>query len=261
MPAKIYIAAIALLSLTGLFSCQKVIHVDLNSTAPRYVVEGNVTDQPGPYLVKITRSVNFDQNNSFPGVDGATVVITDSNTNVVDTLTELLAGMYQTHLITGVSGHTYKLSIKADGNVFNCTSTMPQQVVFDSVYTQPSLFNTNNQTAVAAFKDPVGTGNYYKLIEQVNDSISENIYVYSDEISDGRELIGTMNRSIPIDSGNLVKVTLECIDHGTYEYYFTLAQTIRQNTASPANPQSNITGGALGYFSAHTIQTKGVIAH
>jgi hypothetical protein len=32
-----------------LTSCQKVIVVDLNASAPQVVIEGNVYDQPGPY--------------------------------------------------------------------------------------------------------------------------------------------------------------------------------------------------------------------
>ena len=137
---------------------------------------------------------------------------------------------------------------------------LPQPVLLDSVYLQAGTFRKTNTVAVATFTDPAASGNCYHLTEQVNDSVSQSIFVYDDEIENGRQFIATMNRSLDINPGDVITVGLECVDRGVYQYYFNLEQTIRQNSASPANPQSNITGGALGYFSAHTIQTRSIVA-
>ena len=51
-----------------LFACKKVISVNLNDAAPQIVVEGMITNTPGPYQVQITKTVNFDASNSFPAV-------------------------------------------------------------------------------------------------------------------------------------------------------------------------------------------------
>ena len=260
MSNSIYKVAISIVMLTGFFSCQKVIQVHLNDSAPQYVVEGNITDQPGPYTVKITRSVNFDQNNVFPGVDSAIVVIVDSNSLIADTLQQTASGLYRTHLLTGIPGHTYKLSVKTGTLNFTCSSTMPLPIGIDTLYTDAGIFNKDKKNAVITFHDPLGTGNYYHITERVNDSTATNVIAISDEIANGREITATLNRSLDINTGDSVNVTLECIDHGVYEYLYTLAQTIRQNSATPANPISNITGGALGYFSAHTTRSKGIIA-
>ena len=55
---------------------------------------------------------------------------------------------------------------------------------------------------------------------------------------------------------------MQNIDPVVYKYWFSLSQNATGETqsASPANPVSNIKGGALGYFSAHTISTKSIIA-
>ncbi len=253
-------ARIAILFIMSAFcSCQKVIKVNLNSAAPRYVVAGNVTDQPGPYTINITKTIDFSQDNTFPGVSGATVFITDSNNNITDTLTEGSAGNYLTHTLVGVPGHTYHLDIAVGGNIFVCSSTMPQPVLLDSVRTQKSSFGKNIDV-VPYYKDPVATGNNYHLTLKVKDSVSTEIYIHNDDLINGNEVANTLFNNIDVKTGDSITVELQCTDHKVNQYYDNLQQTIQQNSATPANPQSNITGGALGYFSAHTVDRKTIVA-
>lgn len=126
-PRTIYLTVliiISLIAITVLASCQKVISLDLNSASPQLVVEANITDRPGPYYVKLSRTVNFENITSIPGVTGATVEISDSSGNS-ETLTDLGGGKYKTSLIQGTSGQSYKLTIKTDGQVYESYSTMP----------------------------------------------------------------------------------------------------------------------------------------
>ena len=64
--------------LTALYSCKKVVQIDLNSANPQIVIVGEITDTTGPYGVYITKTVNFSDSNSYPHVSGATVQITFS---------------------------------------------------------------------------------------------------------------------------------------------------------------------------------------
>jgi hypothetical protein len=68
-------------------SCEKVIDIDLNKADSRIVIEGNITDQAGPYTVRISKTVNFDESNTFPAISGALVKISDNAGNS-ETLTE-----------------------------------------------------------------------------------------------------------------------------------------------------------------------------
>jgi len=55
-----------------------------------------------------------------------------------------------------------------------------------------------------------------------------------------------------------------CIDENVFKYFFELRQLLNANPfneATPANPDTNLTNGALGYFSAHTIQSKSLTVH
>src|SRR5690242_15907558 len=98
--------------LCSLVSCTKVISVNLNNANANIVIEGVVSDAPGPYEVKLTQTVNFSDPNIFPPVTGATVKITDSTLGITDILKEVVPGTYVTQkLLQGFTGHTYQLSV------------------------------------------------------------------------------------------------------------------------------------------------------
>lgn len=239
-------------------SCRKVFKVDLNASSPKYVITGNVTDQPGPYHVRITKTVNFDQDNNFPGVSNALVLITDVTTNITDTLTEESAGNYVTSNIVGAPGHTYNLKITSGNDIFLASSKLPTSVHLDSLYTEKAQFGSGLDV-VPVFNDPAGTGNYFHLLLSVGDSISPQIIVVDDGLVDGHMIMTPIYNNMKFASGDSVSIELQCIDYGVFNYYSDLLQTQGQNSATPSNPKSNIAGGALGYFSAHTVNKMTIV--
>lgn len=46
-------------------SCEKEIDLDLNSSSPQIVIEGNISDAPGPYIVKLSKTVNYSELNNY----------------------------------------------------------------------------------------------------------------------------------------------------------------------------------------------------
>ena len=253
--------AFLILLLAAFSACKKVINVNLNSTSSQYVVEGDVTNQPGPYLVTITKSINFYQDNVWPTVSGAIVVITDITTGQIDTLVEATPGNYNTHIITGTPGHTYQLYVNAANNIFTASSTMPAVVTLDSLYTQPSPFGGKHPQLVPVYTDPALVGNnyhYYHFTEYKNDTESSSILVRKDNLINGQVIKQPIGGD-DLNQGDSVAIYMECIDSGVYVYYSSLNLTNNQNLATPANPLTNLTGGALGYFSAHTSSLKTLI--
>ncbi len=66
-----------------------------------------------------------------------------------------------------------------------------------------------------------------------------------------------------IKSGDEVRIEMLSLDEAIYKYWYSLRSGGGDgsgNTAAPDNPLTNIDGGALGYFSAHTVNRKTVIA-
>lgn len=246
----------------ALFSCQKIIKVDLNSSATKVVVEGSINDGPGPYFVKLSQTVNFDQTNTFPAVTGATVTISDDAGNT-ETLSETSPGVYRAATITGVAGRTYTLSVTAAGKTYTAVSKLNTPVQMDSLNTQKGLFGRRKNVHVY-FQDPAGVENWYKIVKTVNDSVYRDIYITPDLLRDGQqmeEILFSNNAGDSLMRGDSMTIALQSIDEGVYEYFRTLAPITEGNDpgATPANPKTNLSNGALGYFSAYAVTRKSLI--
>jgi Domain of unknown function (DUF4249) len=243
-----------------LFSCTKVINVNLNNVNPNIVIEGVVSDAPGPYQVQLTQTVNFSDQNVFPPVTGATVKITDSALGITDLLKEVVPGTYVTQkLLQGVTGHTYQLYVLSNGQTYTASSTMPQKVNLDSVtFYTTNIFGTRSTSAVANFQDPSGIANYYTFTEYVNGQVIDQTFNFSDRLSDGKYIRRQLfNDSSYINPGDEVSIEMHCVDNQVWQYFNTLRQAKGNNSQAitPANPLSNISNNALGYFSAQTVQS------
>jgi len=177
-------------------------------------------------------------------------------------LTETSAGIYQSSLI-GIPGKRYNLQVNIGSKTLNATSQMPQSVSIDSLYVS-SMSMTNEKTYYAnvAIIDPAEKGNAYRYVQYVNGVKGKDVFIQNDDISNGKKitnsLFGQDNDKIKV--GDQIRVELLSIDPSVYTYWLTLWQSATGdgNSASPANPVSNINGGALGYFSAHTTNSKSV---
>lgn len=248
------------------FACQKVIPLDLRTAPPVYVIEGNVTDQPGPYQVQITQTTGFYSANSFPGVAGATVRISDDMSHS-EVLADNGGGNYATVGLQGVQGHTYTLSVVIGKDTFTAVSTMPYRVNLDNVYITPVLNGGKTVlVAVPAFTNPPGPGiSYYYFDQTINGYLDKTFYDWNSTFSEG--LVNTFNleRSSPdstLHIGDSVRVEMQCIDEPMYTYWDGMNNSATgSGEAYPGNPLTNLSGGALGYFSAHTSQIKGVRVH
>lgn len=260
--------ALILAALTALAACKKVVNVDLNNATPQIVIEGEVTNQRGPHVVRITRSVPFSSSNVFPPVTNADVYITDSTNGIVDHLSQVNSdsGVYLARGTVGVTQHTYVLTVTLDGKEYRAVSTMPKAVPLDSVTFALNYDFSNKQeiNAVVNFQDPPGLGNYYQFTEEVNGRKIPNIFVFEDRLSDGRYIQQPLfNDSAYLKKDDTLAVTMNCVDKNIHDYFFTLAGATSNSfqTATPANPNTNITGGALGYFSAHSSQRTTIIVY
>jgi hypothetical protein len=252
--------------LLSCYACKKLISVNLNDASPQIVVEGIITNAPGPYQVQITKTVNFSASNIFPPVTGASVKITDNSAGLTDILTETAPGIYTTHLIQGIPGHSYQLAINTGSQTYMASSTMPQPVPLDSLTFQHTVgFGKIEIRAVPNFQDPAYIKNYYAFDLSVNGRrLKNNTIVFDDRFSDGKYInVGLLTDSSYISIGDTVSLQMKCIDKPTYDYFFSFEQIAGNNgfqAASPSNPVTNMSNNALGYFAAYTTQRKTAIA-
>jgi hypothetical protein len=265
---------ICCLPLILLFSCQKVINLNLNSSNPQFVVTGSISDQPGPYTVNLTQSVNFSQDNVFPPVQGATVSITDNLGNS-EVLKNTSPGNYTGSVLQGTPGRTYTLSITANGKTYSGASTMPTAVDLDTLTVDSTDFfgggssggrNGSGHYAINTYlQDPSGAAHYYRFVEVVNGITKNNIFILSDEYQSGKLIERTLSTGdSTVQAGDSVTIYIQSIDYPVYQYFNTLKQTIQNaggfiQVSDPGNPTSNLNNNALGCFSAYAVRSKSIV--
>lgn len=255
----LFYSTIISVGLLNLLSCQKVIDIDLNSTDPKIVIQGLITDQDVADTIKITRTVDFKETNTFPPVSGATVLINDDAENS-EILTEVAPGIYVTSKIKGVPGRTYTISVKVNEQEYKAISKMPLPVDIAELKVRPSDFGRDKVVDVSLI-DPANLENYYRFIQIINGSQQKEIDIFDDELNDGREINYTLftdDENVDLHKDDTVVVLLRSIDKPTFEYYRTAREAIG-GSQSPANPNTNISNGALGYFSAYSQRSDTVV--
>jgi hypothetical protein len=266
-------AGLSIVLLLLLSSCEQVVSIDLNQAAPQVVIEGIVTDQSGPYSVSLTRSGNyFEQSLFFPPVTNALVVLSD-DLGAQDTLKEGTPGIYRSSSIfRGTPGRTYALKVETGGQEYDASSTMPHKVAIDSLFAVPRRSSSSEPgyDIYLLFKDPPEPGNYYRVNVHVSnplvatDSIDGRRYrLYSDKLINGNEALYKIRARRTIVPGDTITVDLLSLDKATYDYYLTLNNILTSDRSptslSPANPNTNLSNGSLGYFAAYAIDTKKVV--
>lgn len=254
---KIY----SLIALSGLMlsSCTRVIDIDLNSKAPQIVIEGKISNEAGPYQIKISKTVNFSETNKFPAVTNAMVIVTD-DIGTIDTLVQPERGVYQTSKVIGTPGRTYTLKVAIDGKSYVSICKMPEVTNLDSLYLTKNPFDFGSElksVSVPIFQDKSGVANYYRFIEYHNNKKITGLQLLDDKFADGsyieNPLFGSIEKRVVNDS---ITVELLCLDKAVFEYFQSIPIS---GGPVPANPNSNISGGCLGYFSAFIISRKKIV--
>lgn len=269
---------IPVLILIFLTSCEDVIDIELQNTTPQLVIESLITENISPVEVKITKSVDFYEPSEYDNISKAIVNISDSRGNS-EQLTETVDGIYQSSQISGIPGVTYYLSVETGGITYTATSSMPEKVNLDSL--EYELSETPRHIGYLVklyFSDPAGIDNYYRIRIFENgepfvdgERAMNEIILWDDKIFDGKNVhIPCKTGGKLFDVNDTITIQLESIGKETYQYYNTLKNAIAQGTsivgksmmegaAAPANPETNLNNGALGYFGAITVSEKTII--
>jgi hypothetical protein len=252
-------------------SCQQVVSIDLNKANPHIVIEGIISDQQGPYAVKVSMTGNyFEPSLYFPPVTDAQIVLTDDS-GQRDSLKESDQGIYLSTTLRGISGRTYSLSVIAQGKTYSASSFMPAKVVIDSAYTvkRTGFRSEPGYDIYVMFKDPPEPGNYYRLNARSStlipaDSIDGRRYrLYTDKYTNGNEMTERIRAGGQVQPGDTITLELLAIDKASYDYFSTLRDILSSDRSptslSPANPNTNLSNGSLGYFSAFAMDTKKIV--
>ena len=249
----------------AMMACEKVINVKVDNAGSQLVIEGNITDQLGVQAVKISKSVPYTDDNTYPPVSGAIVNVTDDNGHSW-IFSETSPGTYTIGSMKGETGHIYSLKATVDQVTYTASSTMPATVGIDLLDVKVFNFGGDDQKqAQVHYKDPAGFPNQYRFVMKVNGGQSKQVYAENDRLTDGNDVpsvlfyTGNNKDQDQLRTGDNVEVEMQCIDKDVFLYWYTLSQQSQNGPGSgttPGNRPSNINNKALGYFSAHTVSKK-----
>jgi hypothetical protein len=282
---------IYILVLPILYSCEVPIEVDYEVPVPQIVVDGLITDLPGPYEVILTYSGAYtsgsDGNN--PPVTGAEVVISDDVGNI-EFLREARPGRYLTSdFFKGNIGRVYTLSITTrEGKTIESS---PEEMLpvppVDSIYyhfqylSDPSKQGHN---VYAVVNDPEDETNFYRwkwdgyyrffMVTEM-DVIScwrheydlNRITVVSDRDFNGNKIYHPVS-FIPHFANDeyLIHIFQYSLTENAFKFWNTLSEQ-SSNVGSifdpqPARVKGNLTyvdgtqEPVLGYFGASSVSTR-----
>lgn len=242
--------------------CEKTIDLKYKDNQSRIIIEGNITNEAGPYFVKVTKSVKLTETGTYPTIDDAAVTISDDKGNS-ETLSPLGNGTYRTNTLIGTEGRTYTLTVQAENQTYTAQSTMPQRVPFDSIRVETDIITGETEySLIPVYKDPLAKGDNYRFVLWLNNKLINQHFVQNDEVRNGVSnsvRLEINDDDIEFKPGDSITLQMQCIDKNVALYYRTLA-LISDNGpgggATPNNPPNNISNGALGLFSAYTVEVK-----
>jgi hypothetical protein len=114
------------------------------------------------------------------------------------------------------------------------------------------------------FFDHPGIDDFCRIRIVKNDSLVPDYFLYDDKFSDGSYVeyeyfYGSFGE------GDTIKVEILSMDEPVYNYFLTLANVVAiqdgsQTQLTPANPNTNWSNDALGYFGAFSVSADTIIA-
>ena len=258
-----------------LSACERIVELEIPSSDPTIVVEGQITSQLEPWEIRITMSQPyFDQSNiSFVSNAEVSIVGTDgSDVNLIHSD----SGHYKSEFSQQcLPGETYSLSVMYDGQEYSASEVAPMAFPIDTIasYYLPEnngFIEEGYYVFIQGKERPV-KGDFYLFKAYRNDTLKDDFgsNLDSDEFGSvsflnedfdinniASELSkGKTPRPFPftVEPGDTVRVEQYAIREKYFNYIFDIeAQLGRSGTPfdpPPANPNNNINNGGLGYFS------------
>jgi hypothetical protein len=274
---------IVILSAIFLSSCTEIVEIELESNFTKLVVFGSITTDTTTHKIELKKSADYYFNQPAEKVSNAIVELSYSDTTVLLKENSNLPGIYETEPdFFGIPGETYTLTIEGtdiDDNgeteSYSASSYLPAVNTIDSInlmYSSNSFFS-GWEIQVWTY-DPADEENYYIFKTLVNgrlvtDTLTEYV-IQNDDLFDGSYTYGITSQFLMdskederLNPGDIVTFEANGITEEYYNFLFQAqSESFGQNplfSGPPANITSNITNGALGFFTAYSISRSSAV--
>lgn len=268
---------IGVISTIYISACEEIITIDINQAPAQIVIDGLVTSEDTIHMVRITRSADFNGNNG-EDVANAFVEVSDNQGNVFNYTHnpegyDSLEGYYfSDQKFAGEEFAIYQLNVTVDNRSFSASDTLRPITAIDSL---------SIKVDDDAVEDPENEGKIYQIIlyaKEPQESVDfyyfkfyrdglidtdgdRNVYIFDDKVL-GSSLDG-LPSPILFREGEVASVEIYSLTREQFVYFTDLANILNSDggmfSPPPANPRSNISGGALGLFQVSGISRASIL--
>lgn len=251
---RFYIINLFIIFAALLSSCEDLIDINLNDSDPRIVIEADLQDRSTEHRIMVTRTIPFNDSRPNDPVDNAEVHLVAANGAIHSFEYSASANAYVNRTLRLREGSRYSLRVAFGDQIYESTETMPRRVPVDSVgVLRENIFNETFYFATLRFKDPANVANYYKYNISVDGKPMKFSQAYSDKFNDGLNVVHQIGSADDdVTNTSTMVVRRHSITASVFKYWNDI-QTTNPGSAAPANPTSNISNNALGYFSLSTV--------
>lgn len=277
---KSFVYFLLSLPLWSFMACTDNITVDVAGGTTQLSVDGELTDQPGPYTIKLAETVSAFGSTTPPPVTNATVTLTD-DTGAGETLRETTPGVYQTQTLRGQVGRSYTLRIEtARFGAYTAQTQLRRPTPIDSVYSEQRALApgqpSDGYIVRYDYTDPPGVGDNFRarLYRTRGDGPTTlmnrplDLQFVQDIFNDGKRITNVIAGPVSFEAGDRVTLELASITDDGFQFLRELqAQT--NNGGLFANPPANVRTNivpvagnaqrAVGYFFGSALTRKTIV--
>ena len=244
-----------------LSACTEKVDIDLSGIDPVVVIEGTVSTETDSSFVRVSLTKDyFDEQSVVPVNDAIVLVFSDNDTATFNHTTN---GIYVPP--AGYKGDTlkqYTLRVLHDGKEYNSTTTLHPMFYVDTnlifTYAEAAGFLSAGYKVTYLSIDTRPGEIFTQFRFGQNDTLFDQEIFFS-----SAELV--KNALLPFELpfyrpqlGDSVMLVFRSFDPPVAKYFIELGNLRSQAPGPfktpPANPPTNISGGALGYFLATDIK-------
>ena len=263
---KKYIYTLLIVVVTFSFiSCEEVIDVKLDTTAPRLVIDAALKWEKGTdgktQKIKLSTTTGY-FNTEIPKVSGATVFVTNSQNEIFDfTETVPQSGEYICTDFNPELNENYTLTVILNGTTYTATDKLTPVPVIDKIEQKDNGgFGGQNIEIKFFYTDNPLTDDFYLSKVKLSGAVIPQYGVSNDKFYQGNQTSDIYSDE-DLKSGQTLEYTLSGISENYFNYMQILLSIAGNSGGGPfQSPPATVRGNiinqtdiknyALGYFSA-----------
>ena len=262
--------------------CTEAFDMRTDDADPKIVIYGALNTNQNLQEIQISSTSPYFSQVPNPPVSGANVIITSSQNEEIEYMeSPVKPGTYcAVNSWSPTEGETYTLSVEVDFDndgypeSYEATTTVPSSLELDSIRVTPITIMGHDNYAINIYGQDPPEENFYLFNFYVNGELTNSEitnYIITDDVFFNGEYINGITvqyfdaiseyekdseevrkQSTYLDSGDLLDVETCMITKGYYDF---LSQCMSEKRGEnpmfggpPSNIISNISNGAIGYF-------------